>query len=606
MVALTAVAIFALSGVRESLLQRRLQSIVEEHSTFWNVSLSFAIHNDSVEIAVAAGANDYSNPGASRLTTDTQIPAGSTTKMYTAIAVLRLAEQGIIGLDQPIAPLVDKYLSKTPMCASAPSFCESKCAPRAECFTSVNCTDISREFKSNCSYCLRYLPCYDKPVATLLGLWEGNEYIEEVTFRQLIWMSSGLMDYYNSPNVSQTETSNEWLYYAVLNSTRDVEPLEFLMHQSKSFLFKPGSTTVVPRGVPGAGMTVSRGSYSTNAFSLVGLALTGLLELDDWSDLDQAKLAWGERLPADQPDIFPKRGTCLTYPQVAHQYASVRENVTFEDITNHSCLNSWMGGNIAPRPTDAARFTYAAYRDDGQALISASSRSELLTLHPLTDGHFAEYYLAYGLGLEALWNRQTGGGELTQLCSGGDAIGHGGLDYGSGALLQAYVPSLRLGVSLASTSAQSFGSAVSGMNCSRPWSQLKYAASYAQNALMNAVAVYAGVTPTCPELNFTLPSADECVDAPSFGALNGQATTCAAILPAFARPPSSEADVCNSWLSVTTLAGIKEQLAASGTDYEPPAGLDPNTTLGIELCRGSCGAVAAGPCWLRAKVEPWC
>ena len=92
-----------------------------------------------------------------------------------------------------------------------------------------------------------------------------------------------------------------------MGSTRDVEPLEFLLHQDHAFLFPPGGTTTVPAGAPGAGSTVQRGAhstsgashvhghtrdmpapppigaYSTNGFALVGLALAG--GLSDWARL---------------------------------------------------------------------------------------------------------------------------------------------------------------------------------------------------------------------------------------------------------------------------------------------------------------------------------
>ena len=61
----------------------------------------------------------------------------------------------------------------------------------------------------------------------------------------------------------------------VTGSTRDVEPLEYLVHMDHTFEFPPGSTLLIPPGKPGAGQTVKRGSYSTNGFSLIGLALAG-------------------------------------------------------------------------------------------------------------------------------------------------------------------------------------------------------------------------------------------------------------------------------------------------------------------------------------------
>jgi hypothetical protein len=60
-------------------------------------------------------------------------------------------------------------------------------------------------------------------------------------------------------------------------------------------------------------------------------------------------------------DCFGRRGTCLVDPRIARQYSSFGDRAPFVDISNHSCLNSWMGGNIAPRPLDVARFMYSTF-----------------------------------------------------------------------------------------------------------------------------------------------------------------------------------------------------------------------------------------------------
>ena len=60
---------------------------------------------------------------------------------------------------------------------------------------------------------------------SVLNLWKNDARIENETFRHILSMNSGLRDYYDTPG------GNEWLYYAVLNSTRDVEPLEYLVEQ---------------------------------------------------------------------------------------------------------------------------------------------------------------------------------------------------------------------------------------------------------------------------------------------------------------------------------------------------------------------------------------
>jgi len=141
------------------------------------------------------------------------------------------------------------------------------------------------------------------------------------------------------------------------------------------FVFAPGSTMTVPAGVPGAGISVERGSYSTNGFSLVGLAIAGLMNLTDWSQLDQRALAWGDQLYDDDMTLFPGRGSCRNYAGVVHQYTSENSSTPFHEVSNHSCLNSWLGGNIAARPLDIARFTHAAFNPTAsRRLISDASR----------------------------------------------------------------------------------------------------------------------------------------------------------------------------------------------------------------------------------------
>ena len=58
---------------------------------------------------------------------------------------------------------------------------------------------------------------------------------------------------------------------------------------------------------------------------------------------------------------FGRRGLCLADPRIARQYSAFGDGAPFVDISNHSCLNSWMGGNIAPRPLDVSRFMYNVF-----------------------------------------------------------------------------------------------------------------------------------------------------------------------------------------------------------------------------------------------------
>ena len=427
-------------------------------------------------------------------------------------------------------------------------------------------------------------------MATLRNLWANDARIEHVTFRMLISMTSGIKDYYYD--------RTNWLFFQWYGGTRTVEPLEYLAHMDKGFLFDPGSNTTAP----GSTTSVARGSYSTNGFSLVGLALCGLLNLTSWEELDQRQLAWGAQLPSDDATLFPTTGTCSSYKQMARQYNSLSPNASFTDVTGHACLNSWLGGNLAARPRDVARFTHAVYN----GLLSNASINEMTRLHPLTDG-FAAWQLAYGLGLEAMW--VDGTAMPYQTCSAGPTFGHGGLDYGSGMPIGAWAPELKLGVSMAITASLSYGSTNTGMNCSRPWDTLPSVNQLAMGEALNAVAVYAGRTPSCPSKSYTPQPPASCVDASSFGKIDGFPQTCATFLPKMARASyNSISSICDEWLSTKTLSQLKGDFAHGKppTLYTPPPGFDPNTTLGVELCKGTCMEASAGPCWLNKPTKSWC
>lgn len=189
--------------IQNAPLSQTLQAIVSEQASFWNVSISFAIHNATTEIAAAYGTNTFgSRPR--QLTLHDRIPMGSTTKMYTAVSVLRLAEAGRLHVDDPVAPHIDTYLATQAPCSQEKAWCASHCVPTAHCLASPAASGCSSsawtgDLGANCSYCIQTLHCHCDgtacpSAATLKMIWQGDARIESVTFKQLIGMTSGLQD----------------------------------------------------------------------------------------------------------------------------------------------------------------------------------------------------------------------------------------------------------------------------------------------------------------------------------------------------------------------------------------------------------------------------
>ena len=593
-------------------LRRRLQSIIDAHSHYWNMSLSFAARGSSWELAVAAGFDDRDAPG-SLLSNQTRIPMGSATKLYTAVSVLRLAEQGRLSLDDRVAPLADAYLS-------------------------------------------RYHG------TTLRELWGGDATIDEVTFRQLLGMQSGVKDY----------AYGGWLRATTFSTDGDVTPLEYLAHQvclrpttsavrgrrchrapplgfrqmhhelqgwerarshsRGEWLCRPRALSAprpdhpprwspptlvaaapvcprLPTAPPRAqdhGFLFAPGkgaAYSTNGYSLVGLALAGLEGVASWTALDQHSLAWPAALafPNDRA-IFITRGRCLEYEDVAHQYFGRVADLggKYRDISNRSCLNSWMGGNLAARPLDAARFLWSTFSGGG---LSQASIDQMLDMHPITAGGFGVGTLYYGLAMQA-----SVGSTGFDMC-GLLAEGHGGQDWGSGAPLNHFFPALGVGMSLAITSAQEMGNA--GMNCSLEYGALM-SDGVAANELIGAIALALGHNNDCcsdapGSCDGTQvgppppPPVDGCNDEPSMGSVNGaDLGTCATNLPTWA---ASQGDDLKTYCASISRLQMR-QLATYITGYTPPAGFE---AMPFEtLCRGTCAAAGAGPCAPPGPPASWC
>ena len=122
-------------------------------------------------------------PSLSALTRHAKIPMGSATKLYTATALLRLQELGVLDLDRTAASIVDPFLRRT------------------------NGTSLAE-------------------------LW-GTDAVNRITVRQLASMRSGLADY-------DDEGLQQWSLDPA-NLATDISPYDYLHRWAqKQLLFPPG------------------------------------------------------------------------------------------------------------------------------------------------------------------------------------------------------------------------------------------------------------------------------------------------------------------------------------------------------------------------------
>lgn len=96
-------------------LQAVLQQVVTQMHTKYNMSIAAAVQTINTSFSAAAGYTDsglgLGTPSRKALPDDLYV-WGSTTKMFTAPAVLQLVEQGVVSLTDPISQHIDPILTQ--------------------------------------------------------------------------------------------------------------------------------------------------------------------------------------------------------------------------------------------------------------------------------------------------------------------------------------------------------------------------------------------------------------------------------------------------------------------------------------------------------------
>jgi len=98
------------SSLFEARLQTEIQDLIGDFVDLNKMGVWIGYKSKDFDAVVSLGSPDGGNSDADA--TRDIVPAGSLTKPWTAVGVLRLVEDGVIDLDDPISPHVDPFLLK--------------------------------------------------------------------------------------------------------------------------------------------------------------------------------------------------------------------------------------------------------------------------------------------------------------------------------------------------------------------------------------------------------------------------------------------------------------------------------------------------------------
>eukprot|EP00035_Acanthoeca_spectabilis_P010883 m.192102 g.192102 ORF g.192102 m.192102 type:complete len:479 (+) comp15160_c0_seq2:152-1588(+) len=303
----------ALHSAFAAALNRDLSTFANRNS----LGIWVAIVNGSERFVVSLGTSDG---GATSAGGHDILPVGSYAKPWTAVAVLRLVERGVISLNDLAEPLIDPFLKR------------------------INGT-------------------------TLRELYGPN--IAVLTVHDLLHMTSGLARY-----------GDDWVHDYTLNDPHwDIGPLDYLalLKQNNettvscvcgSLSSSPAKCIRSPSCCIGAQQHQHCPDYNSINFLLLGLLYAGQTGASSWEEVDlkAAALKSPEKVAEYSDTEFYIRGECSSYPRTVHYYdwcgppkqQSGCENYPIGpvDMFNRSCMNGWAFGNIGTSALDAAFFFF--------------------------------------------------------------------------------------------------------------------------------------------------------------------------------------------------------------------------------------------------------
>lgn len=316
----------------EKKLRDEIQPILDIYAQQFNTSFVVGIANADGSFEIAAGSDDHEGK---LVTENTLIPMGSATKLYTATAVMQLAEKGIVDIDKPVYEIVDPFLTRT------------------------NGT-------------------------TLLQLWNGDERVNRITSRQLMGMRSCLSDY---DDQKLTAFSLD-----PANANVTIDPYDYLhVWAPKNFVCEPGEGGAYSSiGYVILGLVVAS---ATNATSWTDVDQRFILTGDLSRDLDE--FTFPLIGPCSSYENVSHQYAALFSQREAPGYWTT---IDWEDLYDMSCLNGWTMGNLAAAPSNTASAVYHIFGANASpSLVSEASLKEMMVFQPLTVGWSVG--LMYGLGV---------------------------------------------------------------------------------------------------------------------------------------------------------------------------------------------------------------
>jgi len=273
-------------------LRSSLQAKLDEFAERYNISFQLGYRDHDVSLALAAGVEDHQT--GQELTPSMLIPVGSATKTWTAAAVLQLADQGKVRLDDPLRRYVDPILL--------------------------------REHNTS-----------------LAELWK-NPVIEEITVRQVLGHQSGVEDF----------DSDAVFNWTIAHPSEDYTPFMFLESANKSFHCKPGSC-VRYSGVGFILLGYLLAEELSVDGSWHGYDQKGVIPEELRHDFPRARfpqLGKCSAIPGMVQQYAP------IWKKVGTVDGKELDELAWQNVINYSCLNGWTMGNAALPAIEQANFLY--------------------------------------------------------------------------------------------------------------------------------------------------------------------------------------------------------------------------------------------------------